>query len=1037
MYSKTYRQVPPRIWRFSLVAVVLLGCSRAPDEVALDVSSDQVQSSIASDARHAAVDEVKVADASDSEATPVAGEPSGETREAAIAAAGQLASQGDLAGASRSLQQWLLIDPADVEVLFRLASIRAADGNLDQAVELLDEIPREHPEAGLPALGQSADWCFQLQRFGEAESRYRKVIARAPAAIPPRRQLAYLLNRQGRRHEAAEQLYELCRHGDVHQDELHALVILTDAMYDDPSQPEKLQAGTLPYWPIGKSGKARQLFALQQYDQVLVELRELVESGDAPPAVSALYGRAAAEAQDDEQFLWWLAQVTPQVARFADYWAAIGAYESRNRRFPEAVRALAEALLRDPSDFHSMSRIRQPLIALGQDDLADRWNSRWAATRDVVKFNNKIAESTKLDLDSIAELSVRLLQLGRRLEAVLWKTVESGHRGVNAAEINRLNAERRQVIAMGKDIPSHAERLCGMNLDQYPLPKFDSLLAEPSEFRLASDGQPEPVRASFPNVASSVGLNHSYQVSSQTVSQQFSIHQTLGGGVAVIDFDLDGCVDLYFAQGGSDPPASQSELSNQLYRCLEQEVGNEIQSGFVDVTEASGTRETQYGLGVTSGDWNQDGFPDLVVSNIGIDTLFVNNGDGTFARRGLSLSTNPDRVPSSVAIADLNGDHLPDIFQCVYVDDARINRKPAINEDGRVLKAVSPGDYKVGADTLIVNDGKGGAFEDRGLRATSFRSETRDHSYGLGVIVTDLDGRPGNEVFVGNDLLPNQLWTRDPIKQRWDDVASLKGCAYDGGGVATGSMGIAVGDFDDSGTIDIHISNYEYQNSSLFLSDGEAFQDRTVQFGLAEPTRKMVGFGSQSIDITNDGTLDLIVTNGHLDDTVENRSEFRQPPQLFSNSGSRFVPVQLDDSSDYWSSLFLGRGLARLDFNRDGKSDIVVTHIGQPSALLVNQTTSENHWLQVQLVGTDSERDAIGAEVHVRWNDRESVDWVAAGDGYLSCNESAICFGLGAALVPVEVEVRWPSGKRQVHRDIQSDQRILIVENQPECTQLF
>ncbi|MCM2369982.1 FG-GAP-like repeat-containing protein [Aporhodopirellula aestuarii] len=1002
-----------RIWRYLLVGALLSGCDRAPDTV----SPLQVPRTIEGSAVAPRPDEVEGAIPHEIRKSAT------RDRGFAIATADQLAAEGDLAGASKSLQSWLLVKPNDVEVLFRLANVRAASGQLNQAIELLDEIPEGHPEAGLPALGQSADWCFHLQRYDEAERRYRKVIEKVPSAIPPRRQLAYLLNRQGRRHEAAVQLYELCRHGDVHQDELHALVILTDAMYDDPSRPDELKEGTLPYWPIGECGKARRLFALQQYNDVIAMLHDRVKAGDAMPAELAIYGRAVAEAQDDERFLWWLARVDSETKEFADYWAAVGAHEARHRRFDGAVRALAEALKRDPSDFLSMGRIRQPLIALGQSELADRWTFHWSATRDAMKFNNQIAGSDDPNVDAMGELSASLSKLGRRLEAVLWKTIESGYRGVDASEIKRLNGERRQLVASGIGFPTQEERLCGMDLERYPIPQFDSRSIDALQFDADEKRETKALLASFPNVADEVGLKHMYRVSAQPVSRRYSIHQTLGGGVAVIDFDLDGLADLAFAQGASDPPAFQADRSNQLFR----NTGTLL----VDVTNSSGTTETQYSLGMASGDWNQDGFPDLAVSNIGTSTLLINNGDGTFTRQMLSQNASRVRVPSSIAIADLDGDHLPDLFHCVYVDDPRIDRKPPLDASGRVVRAVSPGDYRVGADEVFLNDGMGG------MHLRPIHSQDRDESYGLGVIVTDLDRVPGNEIFVGNDLLPNQLWTHDVKSHTWNDVATLKGCAFDASGVATGSMGIAIGDFDSTGTLDIHISNYEHQNASHFLSERDAYQDRSIPFQIAEPTRSLVGFGTQAIDFDNDGHLDLMVTNGHLDDSVENRSSFHQPPQLFANLGSHFQPAEVVDSSGYWDARYLGRGLARLDFNRDGKNDAVVTHIGQRSALLINQTPTENHWLQIQLVGTESERDAIGAEVRVRCGERETVDWAAAGDGYLCRNESAISFGLGPAMVPVEVEVRWPTGKRQVHGEIGPDQRILIVENEPEHTVLF
>ena len=192
----------------------------------------------------------------------------------------------------------------------------------------------------------------------------------------------------------------------------------------------------------------------------------------------------------------------------------------------------------------------------------------------------------------------------------------------------------------------------------------------------------------------------------------------------------------------------------------------------------------------------------------------------------------------------------------------------------------------------------------------------------------------------------------------------------------------------------------------------------------------MVGFGTQSIDYDNDSDLDLVVTNGHLDDSFDNVSSFRQPPQLLCNLGGHFQLTEVKDASDYWNSDHLGRGLARLDFNRDGKSDFVITHIGEQSALLLNQTPTDHHWLQLQLVGTKSERDSIGARIRIRFGGQESTDWVVAGDGYLSHNEAVVSFGLGEAASVDEIAIFWPSGDQQTIQNVPADRRLLIIEGQ-------
>ena len=946
--------------------------------------------------------------------------PEGESsvdRDAVIARSMELAGRQNFAAAESELTRLLVADPLDQEVKFRLAGIKAQSGDLPQAIELLSEIPIDHPQAGLAALGQSADWCFQLERYDDAEKRYLKVLELVPQAAPALRQLAYILNRQGRRHEAANYVRELCKLGDVRQDELHSLIVLGNAMYDDPSNREQ-PAGARPYWPIGASGLARKRFSDQDYPGVIDLLLESIDDGTASPAAVALFGLAAVEAQDDARFQWWLSLTDDSTRQFAEYWAALGAHLLASHQFEPAVRALGEAIDRDPTDLRSMSRIRQALLALDQGESSERFVERWEKVRETLRLNNRIAASASPDTDTIVELSDKLKELNRPLESVLWKAIEQYFTNAPTAERLALDQERRRLIALGQTYPSASQRLCGLDLQRFPLPEIKS--AQPSALRSETelaDRQTVPTPATLVNVAQTVGLNHTYRVESRPVKWGFAVYQILGGAVVAFDYDLDGNVDLYFAQGGGDPPDFQADQTNQLFRKLGESLS--------DVTEFADAGDQQYTIGATAGDWNQDGFPDLVVTNLGVDSLLINNGDGTFSRQPLTTSISRNRIPSSVAIADLNGDRLPDIYQANYVDDPRMVLKPTTNDSGQPILPVLPSKYDAAADRLIRNDGAGGFVDER------LTTDPADDRTSLGLVITDFDNKPGVEIFVANDMNPNQLWTQSP-SDGWQDVGTLRGCAYSFTGAATAAMGVAAGDLDGNGTIDLHVTNYEQENVSLFLSDDGTFQDRNIQYRLAKDSHEVLGFGTQAIDYDNDGLTDLVVANGHIEDAVENKSSFRQLPQLFSNLGGQFQLAAVSDESGYWSSTHLGRGLATLDYNRDGKRDVVITHIDEPSALLLNQTPTDHHWLQLKLIGTTSERDSVGARVRVQLGSRELTDWVIAGDGYLCHNEDVVCFGLGGSDKAESIEVRWPSGQQQVFSDIQSNQRLLLIEGQSE-----
>ncbi|MDG2220215.1 MAG: FG-GAP-like repeat-containing protein [Rubripirellula sp.] len=932
-----------------------------------------------------------------------------------------LVDRGDYRGAAAALNELLLIDPSDVEVLFRLAQVESGAGNLSKSVEILSEIPEDHPQAGLAALGQSADWCVALERYDEAEQLYKRVLARAPNAAPALRPLAHLLNRQGRRHEAAIYIQELCKQGNVRQDELHALISLSDAMYDAPPESDQVPREPTAYWPIGASGIARKHFQDEQYADAIELLRPLVSEQKAPPAIVALFGRAAAEAQDEPSFRWWLSKSDANVREYSEYWAAIGAFLIGERRFEEAIRALAEAITRDPTDLRSLSRLRQAFLVLEDEELAQQFADRWTDIRESLRANNLIAVKQAPDLTAIEQLEARLNDLDRPLEALLWKAVQQYYAEAPLAEKQQVSQQRQLLVANGSPFPSTKERILGLDLEQFPLPTIDAIkpLADAVTSR-ETEHVITPAR--FVNTAPDVGLDHTFFVASTPTRWSFSIHQMLGGGVAVLDYELDGNPDLYFAQGASDPPHLIGERSNQLMR--------QVDASFTETTDAAGVAEFAHTVGVAAGDWNQDGFPDLVLRNLPDEVLLLNQGDGTFRRVQIADRSDSNRIPSSAAIADLTGDGLPDIFHADYVDDSRRFMKPPVDETGRPLQPILPSKFQPGKNHIVENNGSGG-FEVRDLTPDdSVRDATS-----LGIIITDFDGKSGNEIFVANDLKPNRLWSFDQ-STGWVDVAALRGCAFSFTGASTASMGVAAADLKNNGTIDLHVTNYQNESASLFIGESGLYQDQNLKLKIAVDSFGVLGFGTQAIDYDNDGLRDLVVTNGHIDDAVSNQGTFRQPAQLFANRGYGFELIPVEDRSEYWGEQHLGRTLASTDVNRDGLMDFVVTHIDEPSALLINHTETGNHWLQLQLVGTISERDSIGARVRVRAGDQEFVEWVTAGDGYLCTNENLVCFGLGGVEMVDSIEIQWPTGKQQIFNQVSVDRRFLIVEGEADPYQL-
>ncbi len=1005
------------LWYFSLVGIVGCGLSESTGPSSTKVKSTDNQLSVdsASKSRHSRSD--------DATSSMVEGKLD---RVLALKQSDDFVKNGEFSKATSLLRRVLVEQPEDAEAIFRYANIEAAQGDLKAAIELLDSIPTDHPQAALPAIGQSADWYFQIEQYDEAERRYRKLIELAPQFGVARRKLAQLLNRQGRRHEAAEQVRELCRIGDVSQEELHSLLSLSDAIYDDPSNGNRSshspQASMLP---IGASGRARIAFTERRYVECAKLLQEFVNHENVPPSVNAFYGRALAEGQNELQFLSWLQHADESTKQYAEFWAGLGTYLVDHQQFAEAVRVLGEAIRLDPTDLRSLRRINQSFVALGEREVAERWFDHYVTMRDVTLASNRIGTQEQPDLTAFPEVIDGLIRLERPLEATLWQLVEAFYLESPESELTEISERRKSLARSEIAFASLSKNLCGLRLEDYPMPKWESLSLLATKSPLGEFIAPDNmVTCRFENIAKSLGIEHRFEVASKPINGMFSIYQTVGGGVCVLDFDLDGAVDLYLAQGSGDPPKYIGTQSNHLYRNLEKRVS--------DVTLLSGTNEYRYSIGVTAGDWNQDGFPDLMIANLGQNRLMINNGDGTFRNDPTDGADVATVMTTSVAIADVTNDAIPDMIELNYLDDPNMPRKPSLDANG-IIEMVAPLDFKPGMTRILVNDGYGGR------KVTSMSRAESAKATGLGIVVSDFDGSLGNEIFVGNDIRPDNLWKWQPgtdPQSDWVDMAPISGCSLGNGGSTTASMGIAAADFDQSGSLDLYITNFENESASFFLNQGNSFQDRSIQYNLSLNSLAMLGFGCQSIDYNNDGREDIVVTNGHVENTGAANQPFKQLPQFFVNLGATFELIDVEDQTGYFGNGHVGRALATLDFNRDGKTDFIITHIDGPTALILNKTETSNHWVKVRLAGTTSERDAIGAKVTVRCGEKMWSHWSIAGDGYLCHNEDYLSFGLGNSTTIDEITIQWPSGKEQTMKNISPDQCYLMVEGDSELFSL-